>query len=198
MQKCLIIKLLQICKDPIYLQFGRLWSNRFGENGLTDACRAVFSKQAAPKSHAFLFCHEPLPPDTRCGELRGGLSSRVPATATQFRWICNPAQFRIHVPADYKSRRNTEARRRGTKMPARSTEFPLRRLAVRGCERTMRSIRDRISGAAECQGDCGAIEPTKPTTGMKWRLSIFEVALAIASAQRNKEASCGGVGLPAV
>ena len=26
-------------------------------------------------------------PDTRCGELRGGLSSRVPATATQFRWI---------------------------------------------------------------------------------------------------------------
>ena len=76
----------------------------------------------------------------------------------------------------------------------RSTEFPLRRLAVRGCERTMsgakrrapmRSSGDRISGAAECQGDCGAIEPTKPPTGMKWRLSIFEVALAIASAERN-------------
>ena len=49
----------------------------------------------------------------------------------------------------------------------------------------MRSIGDRISGAAECQGDCGAIEPTKPTTGIKWRLSIFEVALAIASAERN-------------
>ena len=140
MQKCLIIKLLQICKDPIYLEFGRLWSNRFGENGLTDACRAVFSKQAAPKSHAFFSCHEPQPPSMRCGELRGGLSSRMPATATQFRWICNQAQLRIHVPADYKSRRNTEARRSGTKKPARSTEFPLRRLAVRGCERTMRSI----------------------------------------------------------
>ena len=191
MQKCLIIKLLQICKDPIYLQFGRLWSNRFGENGLTDACRAVFSKQAAPTSHAIFSCHEPQPPSMRCGEFRGGLSSREPATATQFRWICNQAQLRIHVPADYKSRRNTEARRSGTKKPARSTEFPLRRLAVRGCERTMRSIGDRFSGAAECQGDCGAIEPTKLPTGMKWRLSIFEVALAIAS-------GCGGVGLPAV
>ena len=41
----------------------------------------------------------------------------------------------------------------------------------------------RISGAAECQGDCGAIEPTKPTTGMKWRLSIFEVALAVVQAR---------------
>ena len=29
------------------------------------------------------------------------------------------------------------------------------------------------------------IEPTKPPTGMKWRLSIFEVALAHASAERN-------------
>ena len=29
------------------------------------------------------------------------------------------------------------------------------------------------------------IEPTKPPTGMKWRLSIFEVALARASAERN-------------
>ena len=60
------------------LQFCRLRSDRFGENRLTDACRAVFSKQAALKSHAFLFCHEPLPPSTRCGELRGGLSSREP------------------------------------------------------------------------------------------------------------------------
>ena len=45
------------------LQFYRLKSNRFDENGLTDACRAVFSKQAAPKSHAVLFCHEPPPPE---------------------------------------------------------------------------------------------------------------------------------------
>ena len=75
------------CKDHSSLQFSRRRSNRFGENRLTDACKAVFQKQAAPKSHAFLFCHEPLPPSTRCGELRGGLSSRVPATATQFRWI---------------------------------------------------------------------------------------------------------------
>ena len=64
------------------LQFGRLRSNRFGENGLTDACRAVFSKQAAPRSHAFFSCHEPLPPDSRCGELRGGLSSRPPGVGT--------------------------------------------------------------------------------------------------------------------
>ena len=69
---------LQKCNAHKSLQFYRLKSNRFDENGLTDACRAVFSKQAAPKSHAFLFCHEPLPPDTRCGELRGGLSSRPP------------------------------------------------------------------------------------------------------------------------
>ena len=63
------------------LQFCRLRSNRFGENGLTDACSAVFQKQAALESHAFLFCHEPLQPSTRCGELRGGLSSRVPGVA---------------------------------------------------------------------------------------------------------------------
>ena len=152
MSKYLIISRLQRDNGPSSLQFGRLWSNRFGENRLTDACRGVFSKQAAPKSHAFLFCHEPLSPGTRCG---------------------------VNLLR---------------KKSARSTEFPLRRLAVRGCERTMsgaerrapmRSIGDRFSGAAECQGDCGGIEPTKPPTGMKWRLSIFEVALAIASAQRN-------------
>ena len=88
--------------------------------------------------------------------------------------------------ADCKSAETTSASLLRMKS-ARSTEFPLRRLAIRGCERTMsgakrrapmRSSGDRISGAAECQGDCGAIEPTKPPTGMKWRLSIFEVALA--------------------
>ena len=132
LQKCLIIRLLQTCKDPIYLQFGRLWSNRFGENRLTDACRAVFSKQAAPRSHAFLSCHEPLPPDTRCGELRGGLSSRVPATTTQFRWICNPAQFRptFRRITNHAGTQKPDAAEQ--KEPARSTEFPLRRLSVRG------------------------------------------------------------------
>ena len=73
---------LQKCNAHTSQQFGRLRSNRFGENGLTDACRAVFSKQAAPRSHAFLSCHEPLPPDSRCGELRGGLSSRPPGVGT--------------------------------------------------------------------------------------------------------------------
>ena len=81
MPKYLIISRLQRDNGPSYLQFGRLRSNRFGENGLTDACRAVFSKQAAPRSHAFFSCHDPLPPDTCCGELRGGLSSRVPGVA---------------------------------------------------------------------------------------------------------------------
>ena len=68
---------LQKCKDHSSQQFGRLRSNRFGKNGLTDACRAAFSKQAAPRSHAFLSCHEAPPPGTCCGELRGGLSSRL-------------------------------------------------------------------------------------------------------------------------
>ena len=69
---------LQICKAHTSLHFYRLRGNRFGENRLTDACRAVFPKQAAPKSGAFFSCHEPLPPDTRCGELRGELTSRAP------------------------------------------------------------------------------------------------------------------------
>ena len=107
-------------------------------------------------------------PDTRCGELRGGISSHPPGMARNLR--------PVEAAAESASLHRMKT--------ARSTEFPLRRLAVRGCERTMseakrrapmRSIGDRISGAAECQGDCGAIEPTKPPTGMKWRLSIFEV-----------------------
>ena len=80
-QKCLIMNPLQKHNAHKSLQFYRCRSNRFGENGLTDACRAVFSKQAAPRSHAFFSCHEPLPPGTRCGELRGGLSSREPGVA---------------------------------------------------------------------------------------------------------------------
>ena len=76
--KYLIISRLQRDNGPSSLQFRRLRSNRFGENRLTDACRAVFSKQAAPRSHAFFSCHEPLSPGTRCGELRGELSSREP------------------------------------------------------------------------------------------------------------------------
>ncbi len=156
----------------------QLRRNRFGENGFTDACRAVFSKQAAPKSHAFFSGYEPLSPSTHCGELRGGISSHPPGMARNLR--------PVEAAAESASLHRMKT--------ARSTEFPLRRLAVRGCERAMseakrrapmRSIGDRISGAAECQGDCGAIEPTKPPTGMKWRLSIFEVALAIASAERN-------------
>ena len=79
MEKCLIMNPLQRCKDHSFLQFSRYRSNRFGKNGLADACRAVFSKQAAPKSHAFFSCHERLPPDTHSGEHRRGLSSRVPA-----------------------------------------------------------------------------------------------------------------------
>ena len=53
----------------------------FGENRLTDTCRAVFSKRAAPMSHDFFSCQGPRQaptPHTRCGELRGGLSSRPP------------------------------------------------------------------------------------------------------------------------
>ena len=43
------------------LQFGRHRSNRFGENRFTGHCRTVFSKQAAPRSHVFILCQEPLP-----------------------------------------------------------------------------------------------------------------------------------------
>ena len=164
---------LQKCKDHSSLQFYRCRSNRFGKNGLTDACRAVFPKQAAPKSHAVLVCHESLSPSMRSGELRGGLSSRPPGAES----LKHRRQPRRSRPTLFQMKLE------------RSTEFPLRRLAVRGCERTMsgaeRRAPMRSSGAAECQGDCGAIEPTKPPTGMKRRLSIFEVALAIASAQRN-------------
>ena len=112
---------LQKCKDHSSLQFGRRRSNRFGENRLTGHCGAVFSKQAAPKSYAFFSCHEPLPPSMHCGKHRGGLSSRAPGAES----LKHSLPRRVGLP--------------GPKS-ARSTEFPLRRLAVRGCERTMRSI----------------------------------------------------------
>ena len=185
MQKYLIISLLQRDNGPTYLQFGRLRSNRFGENRLTDACRAVFPKQAAPRSHAFFSCHEPLPPGTRSGELRGGLSSRVAAAAglsalTDEKPRSLDLQSGVivaHVPADCKSRRNhrskqrrnIEASRGGVGLPdpetARSTEFPLRRLAVRGCERTMRSIRGPhqrcggVSGRFACKSNQRSRQP---------------------------------------
>ena len=69
-------------------------SNRFGEKGLTDACRAVFPKQAAPKSGAFFSCHGPLPPSTLCGELRGGLSSRSVRRGEQRPVILKPRRSR--------------------------------------------------------------------------------------------------------
>ena len=118
---------LQRCKDHSSLQFDRRRSNRFGENRLTDAYRAVFQKQAAPKSHAFFSCHEPLPPGMRSGELRGGLSSRPPG-AESLKHRSQPRRVDLPNP-------NT----------ARSTEFPLRRLAVRGCERTMSGAKRRAS-----------------------------------------------------
>ena len=126
LQKCLIMNPLQICKAHSSLKFYRLRSNRFGENRLTDACRAVFQKQAAPKSRAVLFCHEPLPPSTRCGELRGGLSSREPgAESLKHRKL---------------PRRSRPPPKEVSTQYGISAEDPLRRLAVRGCERTMRSI----------------------------------------------------------
>ena len=81
LQKYLIMNPLQKYKAHSSQQFGRLRSNMFGENRLTDTCRAVFSKRAAPMSHDFFSCQVPRQaptPDTRCGELRGGLSSRPP------------------------------------------------------------------------------------------------------------------------
>ena len=118
MPKYLIISLLQRDNGHTSLQFGRLRSNRFGKNGLTGACRAVFSKQAAPMSHDFFSCHAPLPPGKRCGELRGGLSSRVTAAAglsalTDEKPRSLDLQSGVivaHVPADYKY---TEASRGG-------------------------------------------------------------------------------------
>ena len=125
LQKWLIMTFLQKCNAHTSLQFCRLRSNKFGENGLTDACRAVFSKQAAPRSHAFFSCHDPLPPDTRCGELRGGLSSRVSAAAglsalTDEKPRSLDLQSGVivaHVPADYKSRRNIKDSRAETPKP---------------------------------------------------------------------------------
>ena len=116
---------LQKCKTHTSLQFGRCRSNRFDESRLTGTCRAVFSKQAAPMSHDFFSCHEPLPPDTRCGELRGGLSSRVSAAAglsalTDEKPRSLDLQSGVivaHVPADYKSRRNIKDSRAETPKP---------------------------------------------------------------------------------
>ena len=162
LQKCLIMNPLQKCKAHTSLQFYRLKSNRFGENRLTDARRAVFPKQAAPKSHAFLFCHEPLPPDTRCGEHRRGLSSREHG-AESLKHRRQPRQSRsagsiglcggsycrrpssvsgrFHTTQTAEQQQIAKLLQRKVhllrKKPARSTEFPLRRLAVRGCERTM-------------------------------------------------------------
>ena len=128
MPKYLIISRLQRDSDPSYLQFGRLRSNRFGKNRLTGHCGAVFSKQAAPRSHAFFSCHEPLPPDTRYGELRGWLSSRKHGAESLKHSLprrSRPTLFQMKLE--------------------RSTEFPLRRLAVRGCERTMSRAKRRTS-----------------------------------------------------
>ena len=119
MPKYLIISLLQRDNGHTSLQFGRLRSNRFGKNGLTGACRAVFSKQAAPMSHDFFSCHAPLPPGKRCGELRGGLSSRVTAAAglsalTDEKPRSLDLQSGVivaHVPADYKSEHGSQPRR---------------------------------------------------------------------------------------
>ena len=51
----------RLCRQTSALQFGRHRSNRFGENRFTGHCRTVFSKQAAPRSHVFILCQEPLP-----------------------------------------------------------------------------------------------------------------------------------------
>ena len=85
---------LQKCNAHTSLQFAQRRSNRFGENRLAGHCRAVFSKQAAPRSHAFFSCHEPLPPDSRCGELRGGLSSRSARRGEQRPVILKPRRSR--------------------------------------------------------------------------------------------------------
>ena len=157
------MNLLQKCNAHTSLQFYRRWSNRFGENGLTDACRAVFQKQAAPKSHAFLFCNEPLPPGMRCGELRRGLSSREPGAES----------------LKHRKLPRTESASPLRMKTVGSTEFPLRRLAVRGCERTMRSIREphqRCGGVSACSCKREA-EPPK-------RISVLPPAGSI---QRERE-----------
>ena len=174
---------LQKCKDHSSQQFGRLRSNRFGKNGLTDACRAAFSKQAAPRSHAFLSCHEAPPPGTCCGELRGGLSSRLsgveslkhrsqqrrsrPAGSIGSRdgsYCRRPGSAGSWVrAADCKSAETTSASLLRMKS-ARSTEFPLRRLAVRGCERTMSGAKRRASmkRSGTSEADFRTAAPRKP------------------------------------
>ena len=132
LQKWLIMTFLQKCKTHTSLQFGRCRSNRFDENRLTGTCRAVFSKQATPRSHAFFSGYEPLSPSTHCGELRGGISSHPPGMARNLR--------PVEAAAESASLHRMKT--------ARSTEFPLRRLAVRGCERTMSGAKRRAPMAA--------------------------------------------------
>ena len=157
---------LQKCNAHKSQQFGRLWSNRFGENRLTDACRAVFSKQAAPKYHAFLFCHEPLSPGTRCGEFRGGLSSRAPGAES----LKHRSKSRRSRPAgsigscggSYCRRASSVSGRvSAAQWQVRSTKFPLRRLAVRGCERTMEPHQrcGGVSGRFACKSNQQSRQP---------------------------------------
>ncbi len=79
---------------------------------------------------------------------------------------------------------------------ARSTEFPLRRLAVRGCKRTMSEAKETASAVRRSVREiCLQIEPTKPPTGMKWRLSIFEVRISVLRLLRKstcRQWLCGG------
>ena len=79
----------------------------FGENRLTDTCRAVFSKRAAPMSHDFFSCQGPRQaptPHTRCGELRGGLSSRPPdAESLKHRKLPEAELLPRRQGEDYKS-----------------------------------------------------------------------------------------------
>ena len=95
---------LQKYKAHSSQQFGRLRSNMFGENRLTDTCRAVFSKRAAPMSHDFFSCQGPRQAPCAGHALRGA-PRRALLARTRLRWICNPV-IPSHAPADCKSRRN--------------------------------------------------------------------------------------------
>ena len=123
-------------------------------------------------------------PYTRCGELRGGLSSRPPG-AESLKHRNQPRQSRpagsIGRCGGSYCRRASSGRGRSGRAAAcksaettsasllrmksaRSTEFPLRRLAIRGCERTMSGAKRRASmkRSGTSEADFRTAAPRKP------------------------------------
>ena len=149
---------LQKYKAHSSQQFGRLRSNMFGENRLTDTCRAVFSKRAAPMSHDFFSCQGPRQAPCAGHALRGA-PRRALLARTRLRWICNPV-IPSHAPADCKSRRNIKDNHAETP----KATIPKHRSQPRRCrQQTMHRRRMAISSTSRL------LSPARDAYGRRWQ-----------------------------